>query len=122
MAHGIPDVTLRSRMRQSIETALILILAQSVRPAFAQLAENKTLTLAAAQKMVAAAQLEAERNHLAGVIAVVDDGGWPILVLRMDRAALLQVWSLRRERRVPRPSSRSRARRWKTLSITVSQP
>jgi glc operon protein GlcG len=87
MAHGISDVTLRSRMRQSIETALILILAQSVRPAFAQLAENKTLTLAAAQKMVAAAQLEAERNHLAGVIAVVDDGGWPILVLRMDRAA-----------------------------------
>lgn len=89
MAHGIADVTLRSRMRQSIETALILILAQSVRPAFAQLAENKTLTLAAAQKMVAAAQLEAERNHLAGVIAVVDDGGWPILVLRMDRAAFV---------------------------------
>jgi hypothetical protein len=28
-----------------------------------------------------------ERNHLAGVIAVVDDGGWPILLLRMDNAA-----------------------------------
>jgi glc operon protein GlcG len=37
--------------------------------------------------MVAAAQSEAERNHLAGVIAVVDDGGWPILLLRMDNAA-----------------------------------
>ena len=45
------------------------------------------LTLAAAQKMVAAAQAEAEREHLAGVIAVVDDGGWPILVLRMDNSA-----------------------------------
>jgi uncharacterized protein GlcG (DUF336 family) len=45
------------------------------------------LTLAAAQKIVAAAQAEAERNHLAGVIAVVDDGGWPILLLRMDNAA-----------------------------------
>ena len=57
--------------------------------AFAQLAEKKELTLAAAQKMVAAAQAEAERNHLAGVIAVVDDGGWPILVLRMDNSAYL---------------------------------
>jgi glc operon protein GlcG len=37
--------------------------------------------------MVAAAQAEAGHNHLAGVIAVVDDGGWPILVLRMDNAA-----------------------------------
>jgi len=36
-----------------------------------------------------AAQLEAERKHLAGVIAVVDDGGWPILVLRMDHAAFV---------------------------------
>jgi glc operon protein GlcG len=43
--------------------------------------------LAAAQEMVATAQAEAEREHLAGVIAVVDDGGWPILVLRMDNAA-----------------------------------
>lgn len=55
--------------------------------ALAQFTEKKVLTLAAAQKMVAAAQAEAERNHLAGVIAVVDDGGWPILVLRMDNAA-----------------------------------
>ena len=55
--------------------------------ALAQFSEKKVLTLAAAQKMVVAAQSEAERNHLAGVIAVVDDGGWPILVLRMDNAA-----------------------------------
>jgi glc operon protein GlcG len=33
------------------------------------------------------AQAEAERNHVAGVIAVVDDGGWPILLVRMDNAA-----------------------------------
>jgi glc operon protein GlcG len=32
-------------------------------------------------------QRHIERDHLAGVIAVVDDGGWPILVLRMDNAA-----------------------------------
>jgi glc operon protein GlcG len=55
--------------------------------ATAQLAEKKVVTLAAARKMVAAAEAEAERNHWAGVIAVVDDGGWPILVERMDNAA-----------------------------------
>jgi glc operon protein GlcG len=37
--------------------------------------------------MVAAAEAEAERNHWAGVIAIVDDGGWPILIERMDNAA-----------------------------------
>jgi glc operon protein GlcG len=62
-------------------------LALSNQGAAAQLLEKKVLTLAAAQKMIAAAQAEAERNHLAGVIAVVDDGGWPILLLRMDNAA-----------------------------------
>jgi glc operon protein GlcG len=55
--------------------------------ASAQLAEKKVITLAAAREMVAAAEAEAKRNHWAGVIAVVDDGGWPILVERMDNAA-----------------------------------
>jgi glc operon protein GlcG len=62
-------------------------LALSNQGAAAQLLEKKVLTLAAAHKMIAAAQAEAERNHLAGVIAVVDDGGWLILLLRMDNAA-----------------------------------
>jgi glc operon protein GlcG len=78
-------------MRRSIGLALVLgaALALPGREAFAQLKEKKVLTLAAAQKMVEAAQAEAERSHLAGVIAVVDDGGWPILVLRMDNAAFV---------------------------------
>jgi glc operon protein GlcG len=82
-------MNVRSRIRQWIGPALILIVAVFLRPAFGQFAEKKMLTLAAAQKMVEAAQHEAERNHLAGVIAVVDDGGWPILVLRMDHAAFV---------------------------------
>jgi glc operon protein GlcG len=55
--------------------------------AVAQLAEKKALTLEAARKMVAAAEADAERRHLRGVIAVCDDGGWPILVERMDNSA-----------------------------------
>src|ERR1700739_222902 len=77
------------RARQWIGPALVLILAVFSGPASAQLTEKKVLTLAAATKMVAAAELEAERQHLAGVIAVVDDGGWPILILRMDHAAFV---------------------------------
>jgi glc operon protein GlcG len=53
----------------------------------AQFLEMKVMTLAAAEKIAAAAKAEAERVNLAGVIAVVDDGGWPILLLRMDNAA-----------------------------------
>src|ERR1700692_295094 len=75
-------------MCRSIGLPFVLAaLALSAQAAAAQLAEKKVVTLAAAQKMVAAAQAEAERNHLAGVIAVVDDGGWTILLVRMDNAA-----------------------------------
>ena len=75
-------------MRGSIGLALALAtLTLPAQNAAAQLAEKKVLTLAAAQKMVSAAQAEAERDHLTGVIAVVNDGGWPILLLRMDNAA-----------------------------------
>jgi len=65
------------------------IAALTAQDASAQLAEKKVLTLAAARKMVAAAEAEAQRNNWAGVIAIVDDGGWPILIERMDNAALL---------------------------------
>lgn len=75
-------------MRRYIGVALMTA-AFVVQNVHAQLADKKVLTLGAAQKMVAAAQAAAEREHLAGVIAVVDDGGWPILVLRMDNAAFV---------------------------------
>ena len=77
-------------MRKTIGLALVpTALAISAQHASAQLAEKKVLTLAAAQKMVAAAQAEAERNHLAGVIAVVDDGEWLILLVRMNNSAFV---------------------------------
>jgi glc operon protein GlcG len=65
------------------------LLSLAAGSASAQLAQKKVITLAAARAMVAAAEAEAARNHWAGVIAVVDDGGWPILIERMDHAAIL---------------------------------
>ena len=76
-------------MRISIAFGFALgVLAFLTQDAAAQFMEKKVLTLAAARKMVAAAEAEAERHHLAGVVAVVDDGGWPILIERMDQCCL----------------------------------
>jgi glc operon protein GlcG len=77
-------------MRIAIVCSLLLVaLASPPRDAAAQFAEKKVLTLDIARKMVAAAESEAARNHLAGVVAVVDDGGWLILLERMDHAAFV---------------------------------
>src|SRR4051812_32121003 len=50
------------------------------------LPSRKVLTLEAARVALAAAEAEAQRNHWRVVIAVVDDGGHPILVARLDGA------------------------------------
>jgi glc operon protein GlcG len=77
-------------MRSAVVCSLLLVaLVLPSRDSVAQFAEKKVLTLDTARKMVAAAEAEAMRNHLAGVVAVVDDGGWLILLERMDHAAYL---------------------------------
>jgi glc operon protein GlcG len=77
-------------MRIAIASRLLLGAIVLLPPAAtAQFAEKKMLTLEIARKVVAAAEAEAARNRLAGVVAVVDDGGWPILIERMDHAAYL---------------------------------
>ena len=47
---------------------------------------KKALTLEAARVAVSACEAEAQRNNWRVVIAVVDDGGHPILVTRLDGA------------------------------------
>ena len=77
---------MQKSVRLTFATAVAALVLQT-QGAMAQFLEKKALTLAAAEKIAAAAKAEAERVNLAGVIAVVDDGGWPILLLRMDNAA-----------------------------------
>src|SRR5271156_3015831 len=69
-----------SVMRRFMLLGVLGLAVLTATNASAQLAQKRVITLTAARKMVAAAEAEAERNHWAGVIAVVDDGGWPILV------------------------------------------
>jgi glc operon protein GlcG len=76
---------MRNAIACSLALAAVVLLGPSAQ---AQLLQKKALSLEAARKMVAAAEAEAERNHWRGVVAVVDDGGWIILLERMDHAAL----------------------------------
>jgi glc operon protein GlcG len=76
---------MRNAIACSLALAAVVLLGPSAQ---AQLLQKKALSLEAARKMVAAAEAEAERNHWRGVVAVVDDGGWVILLERMDHAAL----------------------------------
>jgi glc operon protein GlcG len=77
-------------MRIAVASGLVFGAVALLPPsATAQFAEKKVLTLEIARKIVATAESEATRNHLAGVVAVVDDGGWPILIERMDHAAYI---------------------------------
>lgn len=61
----------------------LLVLALSLQ-AQAQVAEKRTLTLAGAQKVVAAVLAEAGRLETTGAVAVVDDGGNPMALARID--------------------------------------
>jgi glc operon protein GlcG len=56
-----------------------------------QLATKKTLTLAVAKQIVAAAQEEARRNDWTMVICVVDDGAHLICLERMDGTQIASV-------------------------------
>jgi glc operon protein GlcG len=78
-------LAMRSAIAGSLGLGAIALLGQSTQ---AQLLEKKALSLEAARKMVVAAEAEAERNHWRGVIAVADEGGWLILLERMDNPAM----------------------------------
>lgn len=55
------------------------------------LTDKKVLTLAAAERIAAAAKQEAGSNNWAMVIAIVDDGGHLVHLSRMDGALIASV-------------------------------
>lgn len=67
----------------------ILLLTASA--AFAQVLEKKSVTLAAATKMAAAAQSEAAKNNWHITVTVVDEGGAIVYVGRMDRTEISAI-------------------------------
>jgi glc operon protein GlcG len=67
---------------------LLLALPNSLR---AQLAEKKTLTLEVAERVAAAAEAEAKKRNAAVVIVVVDDGGYPVVLKRLNDTQVASV-------------------------------
>ena len=57
----------------------------------AQLLEKKVLTLEAAEKVANAAEAEAKRRNATVVIVVVDDGGYPIVLKRLNDTQVASV-------------------------------
>jgi len=57
----------------------------------AEMPVRKVITLSVAKKIAAAAEAEAKRRHLTAVIVVVDDGGHPLLLHRLDDTQIASV-------------------------------
>ena len=76
-----------SRPLALLAAAASLVLA-ALPAAAAELPTRPVLTLAAAQQVAAAAQARAQSAGWPCVIAVADDSGTPVLLLRMDDAAV----------------------------------
>jgi glc operon protein GlcG len=70
--------------------ALALSLTLGARPAAAQTVK-KVLTLESARKIAAAAEAEANKRGSTVVIVVVDDGGYPIVLHRLDDTQVASV-------------------------------
>jgi glc operon protein GlcG len=71
-------------MNRSIVTVAVLLAAFNA--AAVELPAKKVLTLEAAKQVAAAAAAEAQRRHARVVIAVVDDGGYPLYLERGNGA------------------------------------
>ena len=76
--------------RMQIITALILLLSATA-IAQAQLATKRVLTLTVAKKIAEAAEAEALRRGATVVIAVVDDGGYLLVLERLDETQVASV-------------------------------
>ena len=72
------------KMALSLSFLVLGLLVASVDHAGAQLADRKALTLAAAETMMGAAKAEALKNNWRMVIVIVDEGGHPIHMSRID--------------------------------------
>ena len=78
-------------MNKLIATIVALLSLLAVRGANAQLADKKILTLAAVEKIAAAAEIEANKRNATVVIVVVDDGGYPLIIKRLDNTQVASV-------------------------------
>src|SRR5947207_12829716 len=75
-------------IRRLIALSLLLSPAGGLQ---AQLLDKKVLTLEAAEKVAAAAEAEAKKRNATVVIVVVDDGGYPLVLKRLNDTQVASV-------------------------------
>jgi glc operon protein GlcG len=78
-------------MKLILNLALLAALLSYGAVARAQLIEKKVLTLEAADRIVAAAEAEAKQRNATVVIVVVDDGGYPLVLKRLNDTQVASV-------------------------------
>ncbi len=71
--------------------AWAVLFSMNLAAARAELPARKVLTLAAAKKIAQAAEAEAIKRGSTGVIVVVDEGGYPIYLERLDDTQVASV-------------------------------
>ena len=77
-------------MKLPLIISLVLLLSSS-EVLHAQLIEKKVLSLEAAEKVAAAAALEAKKRNATVAIVVVGDGGYPLVLKRLDDTQVASV-------------------------------
>ena len=75
-------------IRSLIALSLLLVPASVLH---AQLQDKKVLTLEVAERVATAAEAEAKKRNATVVIVVVDDGGYPILIKRLNDTQVASV-------------------------------
>jgi glc operon protein GlcG len=76
---------------KTIFTILALIALLAPNHLEAQLLDKKVLTLEAAESVANAAVAEAKKRNATVVIAIVDDGGYPVVIKRLDNTQVASV-------------------------------
>ena len=94
-------------MKNILASCFIAVTALGCFSVSAQVIERKTLSLEAAKKIAAAAEVEAARNKWNVVIAIVDDGGHLLLLQRMDGAQFGSIDVAQRKARTSSAFKRS---------------
>jgi uncharacterized protein GlcG (DUF336 family) len=75
-------------LKGMIAVILLILIPTALR---AQLADKKILTLEAADKVAIAAEIEARKRNATVVIVVVDDGGYPLVLKRLNDTQVASV-------------------------------
>ncbi|MCI0417359.1 heme-binding protein [bacterium] len=77
-------------MRRIMAIAFVVLMGISS-TLYGDLPLKKVLTLSVAKKVAAAAEVEAMKRGSTVVIVVVDDGGYPLILLRLDNTQVASV-------------------------------